>query len=424
MVRVKVVQTAAHEVPFTAHEGQREICESDARFRDVCCGRRFGKTRLVAAECLAAARRSYPHGRSPRVWLVAPTFKVGNEAWDLPGGILDLGKNVMRKVHRTDRRYWVKGGGLIELRTADREDNLRGGGLDFLAIDEAGMISERAWRALRPTVSDRGGRVLRAGTPRGRNWWYREWKKGQPGPDGDPDYRSWQMSSNTSPYFSSEEWGAARGQLPADWFRQEYEAEFLESMAAVFRGLERCLVPGEGIPPRPGEKYVHGLDIAKQQDWSVLVTVALSSGRVCHLKRLQRVEYLQQAEIFAEVVRRYPGPVWADASGVGPALIEPLGERGASVSNYLFTEERKRRLVGNLIVGVESGAVRIPTGGEFAVLVGEMRDFEYKLSLTGQPRYGAPASLHDDCVYSLALAWWGLAHGGAAFTRQVYYQMN
>ncbi len=420
----EVVGTIARGVDFVPHEGQRAIRESTARFRDVCCGRRFGKTRLVAAECLEAARKRGHRGQPARVWLVAPTYKVGYEAWDLPGGILDLGKNVIERIHRTDRRCWVKGGGLIELRTADREENLRGGGLDFLAIDEAGMISERAWRALRPTVSDRGGRVLRAGTPRGRNWWYREWKKGQPGPDGDPDYRSWQMPSIASPFLSEEEWASARRQLPADWFRQEYEAEFLESLAAVFRGLDRCLAPGGEVPPRPGEGYIHGLDIAKQQDWSVLCTVEVASGRLCHLKRLQRIEYLRQAEIFAEVFQRYPGPVWADASGVGPALIEPLEERGIIVRPYHFTEERKRQLVGNLIVGVESGRLRIPTGGEFAVLVGEMRDFEYKVSPTGQPRYGAPESLHDDCVYGLALAWWGLTRGQVIVDRQIGYLMN
>jgi len=390
----------------------------------VCCGRRFGKTYLIAAECVRTALGyGVKHDLAPRVWIVGPTYKVANEDWSMPGGVLDLAKPAIKSVNRTDRIVYLLNGGIIEVRTADREDNLRGGGLDLLAIDEAGQISEPAWMALRPTVSDRRGRVLRAGTPKGRNWWYREWMKGRPGPDHAEHYQSWQIPSCESPYFPAEEWDNARTDLPADWFRQEYEAQFLVDQAAVFRGLERCLVGGEFTKPDPQHRYVHGLDIAKQQDFSVLVTVDAMTKRIVHVKRLQRVEYLNQAETFNTIINKYGGGgVWADATGVGPALIEPLRVRGADVHNFQFTAQSKRELVGNLIVGIESRELSIPQDGDMAVLVREMQDFEYKLSGTGQPQYGAPEGMHDDCVYALALAYWGLhKSGGGTFVSEPNY---
>lgn len=374
----------------------------------------------MAAEALRAVLcrpdgSTYPRGYTPRAWLVAPTFKNADEVWLMPGGVLDLGREVIRDVNRAERRATVIGGGLIEVRTAEREENLRGGGLDFLGIDEAGQVPESAWRAMRPTLSDREGRAMFCGTPRGRNWWYREWLSGQPGPSRDADKESWVSPSNASPYFTQAEWESVKRDYPLDWFRQEYEAEFLTSQAAVFRCLDACLDASDGTPPSRVAKYVHGLDIAKTVDWSVLTTVDVGTSRVVAIKRLQRVEYQVQADIFAAQIRAYPGEVWADSTGVGPALIDPLQARGPVVHGYQFTEESKRRLVGNLITGIESKTIRIPTGGDFATLVRELRDFEYKLTGTGQPRYGAPDGLHDDCVYSLALAWWGLCRGAAAF---------
>lgn len=60
-------------IEYTPHRAQAEIhLARDARFRTVCCGRRFGKTRCMAGELLtgAAARRAATG------CVVAPTYGV------------------------------------------------------------------------------------------------------------------------------------------------------------------------------------------------------------------------------------------------------------------------------------------------------------------------------------------------------------
>ena len=42
----------------------------------------------------------------------------------------------------------------------------------------------------------------------------------------------------------------------------------------------------------------------------------------------------------------------------------------------------------------------------------EMVIFEYEMTSSGLIRYQAPEGFHDDCVVGLALANWGVQHGG------------
>jgi len=88
---------------------------------------------------------------------------------------------------------------------------------------------------------------LLVSTPKGRNWFYDLYTRGL-----DPletDYASLTFPSNASPYFPEREWEEARRTLPEDVFRQEYEAEFLEDSAGVFRNIEGCLI--HDGPPSP-----------------------------------------------------------------------------------------------------------------------------------------------------------------------------
>jgi hypothetical protein len=413
-------------IPFTPHGAQAAIVASPARYRDCACGRRFGKTLLLSAEII----RDAVSASNRRVWVVAPIFKQTAEAWDASEySIIPMlaamerlnSVKVVADYSKSERRAKLLNGSTIEARTGESDENLRGAGLDFLGIDEAGQLRESAWQTLRPCLSDNRGRALRVGTPRGKNWWYREWIKGR---EHTAERASFHAPSNARPSFDPKEWEAAKSELPLDWFRQEYQADFLESQAAVFHGLDACLVGGAGQDPKPQTRYAHGLDIAKQQDWSVLVTIDLTARRLVSLRRMQRVEYIHQAEAFSVIIRRYPGPVWADATGVGPALIDPLRLRGVEVHGYTFTEQSKRDLVGNLIQCLEAKTLLIPTEGDFAQLVSELRDFEYKLSGTGQPKYGAPDGLTDDCVFGLALAAWGANRGGANVVRENRYSLS
>ncbi len=79
----------------------------------------------------------------------------------------------------------------------------------------------------------RRGWALLISTPSGRSWFYDLFTRGKDAEER--DYASFHFPINSNPYFPVEEWEEARRTLPADVFRQEYLAEFIEDSAGVFR---------------------------------------------------------------------------------------------------------------------------------------------------------------------------------------------
>ena len=153
------------DIEVELHPAQIEIHNSQARFRVVSAGRRFGKTLLATAECLQVAL----HGG--RAWWVSPTYKMSEVGWrPLRMAGASLSGTTIRKV---EREIILPGGGMVGVRSSDNPDSLRGEGLDFLVMDEAAYQVREAWsEALRPALSDRLGRALFISTPSGRNWFW------------------------------------------------------------------------------------------------------------------------------------------------------------------------------------------------------------------------------------------------------------
>ena len=57
------------------HEAQQEVANSDARWKILCAGRRFGKSRLGVQLCMQAALQG------KRAWWVAPTYSIARIGW-------------------------------------------------------------------------------------------------------------------------------------------------------------------------------------------------------------------------------------------------------------------------------------------------------------------------------------------------------
>ena len=402
------------EIPFGPHAGQRVTLDHPARIKDISCGRRWGKT----AELAAWGVRQAIDMPASRGWFVAPIFKQLNEVWEANSySLLPLLRTMERRLEckliadysKTERRIRLGNDAVIEGRTGESDENLRGPGLHWLGTDETGQLRESAWfGCLYPTLSDYRGKALRVGTPRGRNWWYREWRKGQ---DGLPGYGSWQMPSNSRPNFPADMWEEAQRDMPADLFRQEYLAEFLETAAEVFPGLDGCLIAAGPEAPRPGRRYVAGLDWARKHDFTVLVILDVTDNpRVVWMERLQTIGYDAQASIIVPILRKYgcESNVWADETGPGDAPCEMLELRGIPVHRFMFNNTTKSQLIARLRRAIELGEIKIPNVPPFTTMVGELRDFDIVLSATGREKYGAPEGLYDDCVVGLALSVWGM----------------
>lgn len=208
------------------HEGQHSVRRSRARFKVIRAGRRWGKTRMCTAIALAEI---IVRGRC---WWVAPTYQIASIAWRQ---FKQLAAQIPRSdIKEGDKTISFFGGGFVTMKTADNPTALRGEGLDLIIIDEAAHIAnwDAVWnQALRPALSDRQGRAVMISTPKGHNHFHELYQRAAT----DDAWAAWHFPSWSNPYLAAEEIDAARSQLPALVFRQEYGAEFVQLTGAMFR---------------------------------------------------------------------------------------------------------------------------------------------------------------------------------------------
>ncbi|HCV49989.1 MAG TPA: hypothetical protein DGP89_01475, partial [Saprospirales bacterium] len=121
------------------HENQKTVAESDSRWKILCAGRRFGKTRLGVQLCIETAMAG------KRAWWVAPTFSIARVGWrDIMMAGYDLA-SMGAEVKMGDMIVSFPNGGFISVKSADNPQRLRGEGLDFLVMDEAAFVKEETW---------------------------------------------------------------------------------------------------------------------------------------------------------------------------------------------------------------------------------------------------------------------------------------
>ena len=214
-------------------DAQQQIAQDTTRFRVVVAGRRFGKTHL-------AIRELCYHARIPNrdVWYVAPSYKMAKQiVWrTLKARLTDLNWSV--RTHETELSILLRNGSTISLKGADNYDSLRGVGLDFIVLDEFADIDPEAWyETLRPTLSDKQGKALFIGTPKGiGNWSYELYQNCI----DSNDWKSFQYTTVDGGNVPETEIEAAKRDLDERTFRQEYLATFETYSGRIYYAFDRA----------------------------------------------------------------------------------------------------------------------------------------------------------------------------------------
>jgi len=239
------------------------------------------------------------------------------------------------------------------------------------------------------------------------------------------NYKSWQFSS----YENTIERGGYLKKSSIDDIakgmdyltkRQEIYAHFLKGEGQVFRNIYQCLNPDIQLGPAdPDEFYVTGCDVAKTQDWNVLIAMD-QSGNIRGFDRFNNLNWEDIETRIYNFTKAYPGVLVLDASGVGASSYDHLVRRQLLIRDYKFTNQSKFNMVNILNIALDQGQIGIPAtqlGEEITPvpqlkpLIDELEAFEYDILPSGRIRYNAPTGIHDDCVTSLGLATWGVFSG-------------
>jgi len=401
------------KLEFTPYAEQREVLQSDARFRVVAAGRRSGKTIMAGAE---TARRAIEGGDGWRGYWVGAEHQHAKTAFRLLDAAIpdDL---VARRNQSPPRTIELTTGGAIEFHTAGG-GALVSVGLDWAVCDEAAKeFPERSWtQELRPALSDRDGAAMFISTPDGRGWFHERWQRGQ-SPDH-ANWQSWRWPSYRNPHVDDAEIDSAREDVPERIFRQEYLAEFVDETGGVFEDLDdRLFTADYELPVDPAdavEPYSIGVDLARHQDYRVIVVVD-ATGRVVYFDRDQGESWPAIQREVESAADTYPGVVSVDASRDNK-LVADLERSGLRIEPVKFSASRKQELIENLIATVEAGDLEAP---EIPALRSEMEVFEFDVSRAGNVRYDAPEGFHDDTIDGLALAVDGMSQAGGSATATV-----
>ena len=377
------------------HAGQLEVHRDPSRFKVLAAGRRWGKTRLGVNECIGVAIEG------KRAWWVSPSYRTSEVGWR---PLRQLSRKIPgTEIRLADRMVLFPGGGFVAIRSADNPDSLRGEGLDFVVMDECAFMQPEAWsEAIRPALSDRLGKALFISTPRGRNFFWDLYRRG----GVDPDWASFTYPTSANPYIQPSEIEAARAELPEIIFNQEYLADFVDSEGAVFRRIRDAAILQPLEQPLEGHQYSAGVYVAAAVDYTVITVLDVNTREMVALDRFNRVDYpVLEDRIAAAYAKWNMIGMVVEANSIGQGVIDHLHNRGMNIIPFTTTNTSKHGIIQSLQSAFEHGQIKILDN---PVLVGELLSFESKKTTSGNFTYSAPEGQHDDCVMSLALAWYAL----------------
>lgn len=216
--------------PVSLRWSQGQVFQSDKRFRVLVAGRRFGKSYLACIELLRGAINR----PGETFFYCAPTYRMAKDiAWRVLKKLVP--KVWIKSKNETDLKIELVNGSLIELKGTENAMALRGRSLSGVVLDEAAFMDSEVWfEVIRPALADKQGWALFISTPDGTaSWFYDLWCYVPE--DETNDWERWSYTTIEGGNVAKEEVEAARAQLDARTFRQEFEASFenLSGLVAV-----------------------------------------------------------------------------------------------------------------------------------------------------------------------------------------------
>jgi predicted phage terminase large subunit-like protein len=207
---------------------QQAVWQDETRFKVIAAGRRCGKSRYAAYKLLVEALGS----DKGHVFYIAQTQGQARDVmWSV---LIEIGKGVIKTAHINNLQLTLINGSTISLKGSDRPDTMRGVSLKFCVLDEYAGMKPTVWEeVLRPALADQKGSAVFIGTPTGRNHFWELFQYASV--SGDPDWKSWHLTSFDNPLLDPEEIEAAKRSMSSFAFRQEFLSKFEAKDSELFR---------------------------------------------------------------------------------------------------------------------------------------------------------------------------------------------
>ena len=219
---------------------QLEFHNSDARFKALFAGSRYGKSFSGAMEVLEDIMKPNTRG-----WIVGPRYEQPSKEFRYiyDSMVVKMGFRPKRELNI---HYSTPGpqvlifpwGSEVFTKSAENPESLLGEEVDWIILSEASRLDEKIFDGyLRARLGSRQGRVIIPTTPHGYNWVYKRFYI--PSQEGDKQYWSKIVSVLENANFSREEYNRAKAELPEDIFREQYDGEFVAQTGLIYKRFMR-----------------------------------------------------------------------------------------------------------------------------------------------------------------------------------------
>jgi PBSX family phage terminase large subunit len=346
---------------------QNKIAQSKARFRVICCGRRFGKTTEAVEEIKGCAVY-----KEARIAYIAPTYQQARDiAWaqlrnELSPIIKECNESrlelsVLNKLGKRSQ---------IFLRGWESIETLRGQKFDLLILDEVAMMRNfwTNWHeVLRPTLTDTRGEAMFISTPKGFNHFYDLYNLEA----RDEDFKSFHFTSFDNPYLPVDELLKAKKELPEDKFAQEYMADFRKTEGLVYKEFDRAKHIYDTEPTRIIEK-LGGVDFGFTNP-AAIVTAERDADNHYWISNVWYKTGQTEAQVAEVVAGKHLNKCYPDPES--PGGIQELKNRGVNVREVIKGKDSIKTGIDAVRELLKSGRLHIHKSCED--LVWEMEIYSY-----------------------------------------------
>lgn len=365
-------------------------------------GRRWGKTVMAGATSIACGA----HGAKV-AWIV-PTYKNSRPVWRFSMQLLAHARRSVR-VSESDRMIEFPGGGSLSVYSADNPVSILGEWFDVAIVEEAARIREEVFsETIMPTLADADGRAILISTPKGRNWFHREYVRGL---RRSADYASFNARTSDNPMPQIQRaYQLAKDRVPPRTFSQEWDAEFLTD-GTFFENVDRCCTvkKPDNVSDHAGHSIVMGIDWGKLEDKTVAVCFCAECSRSVDWYSKEGATYIEQRENIVRLSRKWniTGAL-PERNSIGEPNIEML--QGEEVPIAIGTDGKpgfwtsastKALMIQRLESELHNQTIALPE-----LAAEELSAYEMTQRDIGPAKYGSPEGEHDDWVIACGLSVW------------------
>lgn len=389
------------------------VLQNPARFKVLVWHRKGHKTTLAINELFRWA-----NAIPGTYWYVAPFLSQAKKIiWQDPEMAAKYcPPEIWDKRNNSELYITFPNGSIVYIMGADNPDSLRGPNPRGVVLDEFDDMKPEIWSGIIQPImmANPNAWTWFVGTPKGRRGLFQksqyaleQMRSAEAGGKRSEWFFSL-LKASESGIIGKDQLEEARKTTTEDFFKQEYECEFLEGAGTFFKGIDYCVwdFKGDDAKIYPDRMYKAGSDWAKVNDFTVFTAIDLTNFKVHKQERFNQIDYnLQKARAEAFYLRYYRPRMTMDHTGIGAPIFDDLLTKIPRLEPFDFTEQSRRDLLVNLQLLIEQRKIWIPDDD---ILLGELKSFQYHLTDRGKVRISAPDDQHDDTVMSLALAVWEL----------------